>query len=366
MKQNKSVFSMVFLFCLLTAFTMQAQTFEKSKQISRSFALGNDSEVEVSNKYGNINIVPWEKDSVKFQINLSVKGSKQSKVDKTFGLIDFEFESTPYYIIVKTDFQGNSFWNDVSDIGSSVFGSNTKTKIDYTIYLPATAKLKIVNKYGNIYAADHKGDLSVNLSNGDLKAHDLMGNVSITTEFGNCDIKQIKTGTLNISYGELYLDKSHNLTLTGKSSTFHMGIAGIININSKRDKIFINSADVIKGTFYFSRLEPDSINEVLDCSAKYGDINIKKLGDDCRFFKLKTNATDVVLHFTDQKQYNLSILTNKETKVYYSSSIKNINSKNIDRDDKMINIECVIGNNNRQNIPLSIECMGGSLSLSKK
>ncbi len=365
MKQSKFLFSLVLLFSLIAG-VMQAQTFEKSKRLSRSFPVGSDTEVEMFNKYGNVHIVTWEKDSVRFDINLMVKGAKQAKVDKTFSLIDFDFESTKYYIITKTVFEGNSFWNDVTDIGSSFFGSNTKTKVDYTVYLPENIKLKLTNKYGSVYLADYSGKLFVNISNGDFKAHDLTGQTTIVSEFGNCDVGKVKHGNLTVSYGDFYLEEAGYLKIKGKSSSFHLSKVDELEMDSKRDKFFIDELAVLRGSAYFSRIELGIIDEVLDLSTKYGDLQIKSFGDKCDFFKLKTDDTDVTLHFTDSKQYKLSILANDETKIYYASTITNIKSQKIDDDKNLIRVDCVVGNNDKLTVPINIESVAGSLSLKRK
>jgi len=366
MKQHSLVFSLILLFGTLLSAFVQGQTFEESKTLSRSFPVGNDTEIEISNKYGNIHLIPWEKDSVRFEIDVKVKGPKQSKVEKTFNFIEFDFHSTKYYIIAKTVFEGSSFWNDVSDLTGTVFSSNTKTTINYTVYLPADAPLKVSNKYGNIYTTNHTEKVNIELSNGDLKAHHLSGNTTIKTEFGNSNIQKIDEGRLNISYGEFYLEEGTHLNVESKSSEFHLSTINDLQVASKRDKYFIQNLKSISGNTYFSRLEIDKISELFDLSTKYGDVDINGFSDDITSFNMKTIDTDVVLHFTDDKQYNLEFVVDKETQVYYSTGIKNIKSTDLEGKEKLIQVDCTIGNNPRQIIPITIKSQAGSLSLKLK
>ena len=366
MKQSKLVFSLVIFLSLYSSALLLGQTVEKSKTLSRSFAVGSDTEIEISNKYGNVHLIPWEKDSVRFEIELKVKGPKQSKVDKTFSFIDFEFQSTKYYIIATTIFEGSSFWNDVSDLTGTIFSSNTKTTINYTVYLPAGAALKVSNKYGNIYTTDHSGKVSINLSNGDLKAHHFSGNTTISTEFGNSSIAKIDEGKLNISYGELYLDEGDHLQLQTKSSEIHLTGMGSLQIDSKRDKYYIQQAESIEGSSYFSRINIQQINKSISFNTKYGDMDIKGFSDKLTAFKIKTNDTDLTLHFTDDKQYQLKIIVDDKTQVYYSSDITNIKSKDLNDEEKHIEVDCVVGENTNKVIPMTINSQAGSLSLKRK
>lgn len=365
MKQRSIVFSLALSFSLFACILANGQTVEKSRKLSKSFLLGSSTEIEIYNKYGNIHLVTWEKDSVHFDIELSVKGPKQSKVDKTFDFIDFDFQSTKYYVIAQTNFEGSSFWNDVGDLTGTIFSSNTKTKIDYTVYLPKKATLKVVNKYGNIYTTDHTGELTIELSNGDLKAHHLSGKTNIKTDFGNCNIHQIDDGKLNINYGEFYLEESKKLNIQSKSAEIHLTEVELLEIDSKRDKYLITHLGEIKGTTYFSRINIDELSQILSLSTKYGDIDIDKFSDDLNSFDLKSINSDVILHFTDNKQYTLDMTVNEETKVYYSADITDIKTKNLE-EEKQIKVNCTIGSNTKQIILLNLFSEGGSLSLKLK
>ena len=127
MKMRVLICSLVVLFAL-QGYNIYGQTIEKSRSVTESFKITPETEIEILNKYGNIHIIPWEKDSVKFEIELMVRGTKQSKVDKSFDYVEFDFKTTKYYIIAQTLFAGkSSFWSDVSDLTGAIFNSSTKS-----------------------------------------------------------------------------------------------------------------------------------------------------------------------------------------------------------------------------------------------
>ena len=364
MKMKRLICSLGVLSFLFLGFGIQAQTIEKSRTIKESFLVGPDAEIEVANKYGSIHLVPWKKDSVKFEIEIMVKGNKQSKVDKSFDYIEVDFKTSKYYVIAQTLFAGkSSFWSDVSDITSAIFNSSTKTKIDYTIYVPVNATLKIMNKYGNIYTTDHKGAIEIDLSNGDLKAHHFSGRTKIKTEFGDADIKKIDNGNLDISYGEFHLEEGGQLELMSKSSKFYFTDVDQLNIDSKRDKYYVKNASEFTGTAYFSLIELDQLSKRLSISTKYGDIDLKSFSDAVESVNLKSVNTDVTLHFPDKKHYKLDIVVDEKTEVMYSADIKNISSKELSGDEKLIKVNCEIGTVKNMTVPLDLDCRAGTLSL---
>ena len=367
MKTKLLLCSLFVLSVLFSDSGIQAQTIEKNRTVIETFVLAPDAEVEITNKYGNIHLIPWEKDSVRFEIEILVKGTKQSKVDKSFDYIEIDFKTSKYYIIAQTLFAGkSSFWSDVSDLTGTIFSGSTKTKIDYTVYIPAKANLSIRNKFGNIYTTDHTGPLEIDLSNGDLKAHYLSGKTKITAEFGDADIRKIDHGQLHINYGELRLEKGGEIDLESKSSEFYLSSIENLTLNSKRDKFYIDTVGNLAGNTYFSLVQTDRLNSGLNLATKYGDIDIKNFSDKLESFDLKTNDTDITLHFTDDKYYKLNIITDKETEVYYSAEIENITSENLEGEEKLIQVTCQTGSDKSKTIPLEINSRGGILSLKLK
>jgi hypothetical protein len=362
-----SICSLVLLFTLSFGYIAQGQTVEKSRTVKKTFKVEAGTEIEIVNKYGNIHLIPWEKDSVQFKIELMVKGTKESKVDKSFDFIEFDFKNTKYYIIVQTLFAGkSSFWSDVSDLTGAIFNSSTKTKIDYTIHLPADVKLKIMNKYGNIYTTDHTGELEIELSNGDLKAHHLAGKTTIMSEFGNTNIKQIDNGILNVSYGELEIEEANNLSIESKSTRFDIDKVNHLNLNSKRDKFYLKDVGYIYGTTNFTQLEIDHLIQKVDVKAKYGDIEIKSFSNEVNSFIIDADNADITLHFIDNKRYIIDATVDTQTEVLYSADIKDITSRDLEGEEKLVEVKCTVGSDKTKKIPINMNTRGGSISLKLK
>ncbi|HBH47389.1 MAG TPA: hypothetical protein DDX98_02035, partial [Bacteroidales bacterium] len=70
-----------------------------SEQLIKEYHINQKSTVEVHNKYGKVHVVSWDKDSVKFEIDLRISASDNKKLNKLKNNITFDFTSTNYYII---------------------------------------------------------------------------------------------------------------------------------------------------------------------------------------------------------------------------------------------------------------------------
>lgn len=352
---------------LLATEAIYGQTFEKQKTVTRAFKLAPETEIEVTNKYGDIQVVPWDKDSVRFEIKLKVVSNKESKLDKTFDYIDFDFKSTKYYVIAQTVFVGKgTFWNEISDVASNLFSSGTRTSIDYTIYTPKNSRLKIDNKYGNIYTTDLSGSVNITLSNGDLKAHKLSGNTKLTSEFGNIDIDIVDHGDLTINYGELKVDEAGDITITSRSSDVHIKSIHKLYLDSKRDKLYMDEVESITGKIYFSNLMIDDLSAKIDLETRYGTVDITEIGNSTETFILNTDDTDVKLNFSNDKKYLLDMTVDKKSQVYYSENITAIKTSDVAGDDDLVNVQSTIGSGKSTPIKLRMINKAGTVSLKLK
>jgi len=359
--------SLALLVYLISGITVVGQTFEKSRSVEKSFFVGPETEIEIANKYGNVHLITWEKDSVRFKVDIEVKGTKQSRVDKSFDFIEVDFKSSDYYVIGQTLFAGkSSFWSDVSDLTGAIFNSSTKTKIDYTVYLPAGTKLKVTNKFGNIYTTDHTGSVEFNISNGDLKAHSFTGDTKITSEFADVDVYEIAHGNLDINYGEMRLEKGGKIEIVSKSARFEIEDIESLLMDSRRDKYYINGVGDLSGNNYFSIVEVDELGSKLSLNAKYGDIEVKHFSDKVKSLNIKSENTDITLHFTDDKFYKMNFIVDEKTEVMYSADIKNIKTSEPQGDDKLITVKASTGNSSNKFVPVDLDCRAGSLTLKLK
>lgn len=368
MKIIRFYFKLAFLLAMVLAVeVVYGQTYQKEKTVNRSFKLSDETEIEVSNKYGDVHIVPWDKDSVRFEIKLKVITNKETKLDKSFDYVDFEFKATKYYIIAQTVFAGKgTFWADVSDVANNLFSAGTRTTIDYTIYMPGKSNLKVDNKYGNIYTTDLSGKLNIIISNGDLKAHSFSGTTSLIGEYGNIDVQHIENGNLTISYGELQLESAGNITLDSRSSELHIGDASQLTIDSKRDKLYLNTLGILIGQTYFSTLSVDELNSKIDLTMRYGDIELKSLSPTMKSFLLKSTDSDIKLNFAKTNKYSLDMNVDEKTQVFYSADISDIKTTNLAGEEKLIRVQSIIGKGTQPSLNLKLDARAGTVSLKLK
>ena len=287
-----------------------AQTYTDRQKIVRSFPANAETRLDLTNKYGTVHVVPWKKDSVHIEIDLFIKSSSTSKLEKLKRSVDFEFTDTKYYIIARTDFggRGGSFFSDLKEI----IPSKNQVKIDYTVHVPSSMNITISNKYGDIYIDDMNGSVSVNLSNGDIKANRLKGESNISLNFGNGIINELNNAKLNIAYADIEIQKVKQLNIESKSSKIRIHEAGILKTISRRDKFAVSSVDNLSGESWFSDIWLYRLNDEINYNPKYGALKVDSISKGFSLINVNSENADLRMVFNRQASYQLEVLKHND------------------------------------------------------
>lgn len=329
----KKLYAIALLGCLVSA-PVVAQ--EYSRKITRSFKVNNSTTVDVFNKYGKIHIITWDKDSVRFDIDLRIKASNDSRLNKLKNNIDFDFTGTEYYVIAKTRIgSGTSgILSDLADIAGSIMPSDNRVTIDYVIMMPTHINLKLNNKFGDVYIDDLNGNLNLSLSNGELKANELSGNTVINLSSGGGVLNSIKEGKVTVSYSNLHIKNIDNLSVDSRSSTVNIEKANFLKLVSRRDKYFIQEISDLYGDSYFSDLNVLKLSGELNYSLKYGNLSIQSIERGFSFIQINSEYTDVNLIFGRGLTYEIDIMHHFDVILNYPRQLANLQTKEISKEDK--------------------------------
>lgn len=270
-----------------------------------AYAVSESPQITVENKYGNIVFVPWEKDSVVFDIEYTVRSVKPQTVDALFQMIDFTFFGNKYHAMATTKLQMD--FNNVSNILRTITaGSNTIT-INYTVYFPARAQIKAENRYGNIIINNLKGSLDIMLQNGDLNAGNIAGFFRLDMSYGNANIQSLDEGDINFNSGDLDIKKANNLQIQSKLSRITFEDVKKLSINSLRDKYYLGSTSFVTGKAIFSYINIYNIDQSMMMDLKYGGVNISKSATSLKQISLNGSYSTINIYLHNSLNANFEI-----------------------------------------------------------
>ncbi|MEL7146897.1 MAG: hypothetical protein AAFO69_11045, partial [Bacteroidota bacterium] len=287
-----------------------------TKNITKSFAVNDNVEVDITNKYGKVVVNAWDKDSVKISVDIIAYGKNDDAVDKLIKKVAIDFMHSANYVSAETEMnkRGGSFGSLLSNIEgySKSILNNNKLTVNYTIQVPANAVLDLENKFGDIFLGDTFKDADIELSNGDLKARELIGESSIRISFGNAKIKQIKNGFIKLKGGEVEVDEGTTLKVESSSSELIFGDIKSLSINSRNDKIRANSLQQLSGSGDFTDIFVTSVAETMELNLEYGELFVERIGENFNNITLNSKSADINLVLSPKSYFTANISGNED------------------------------------------------------
>ncbi len=343
MKKIQNLTDMTFKFIaslMLVALTglLPARAQEYSKNITRAYKIKNSTTVDIFNKYGKIHVITWDEDSVRFDIDLKIRASSDSKLNKLKSSIDFDLTGTEYYVTAKTKIGSGStsVLSDLKDMAGTILSSGSQVTIDYIVMIPDYINLKMDNKFGDVYIDDYTGNLNLTLSNGELKANNLSGNSVINISSGDGVINSIKEGKLMVSYSDFLIKDAGKLSVDSRSSKITIEKVVFLKLQSRHDKYYLPEISELYGDSYFSDFTIHRLLSELNFNFKYGDLSIENITKAFSFISIASEYTDINLVFERGSIYDLDITHHQDVTLTYPRQLGTLETKVINEQEKQM------------------------------
>ena len=300
---------------------------EFKRNISKEFSVSSTPTLNVSNRFGKINIVEGAGDKIIFNITITGKGNSESEAKKYSETVDVN-------IVQK----GNSINANTSL--KSINCKNCGRTTDYEIIVPKNTKYILDNRHG---------DVSIN---------NTTESAEIKVEFGKLYANELSDADITIRHGESTINKSNNLKFESSFSTHKLGVVGSVNGKFRHggfDAKEMGSANV---DAEFSTISIDRLkNSFVSKNIRHGSLEIDKVDNDFSNIAIDANFTKV--------QVDLSGNNNFKTTLYTSfGSIDTGNLKFLEKSlDKKDAVVGVVGNVKDPFATVSISNRHGNIEL---
>jgi hypothetical protein len=156
------------------------------KDYNKSYPVTNETLVLMS-RYGKMNIETWDKNEIKVEAHISVSAQSNEYATQVLNRLNVNDEKKDDRIIFTT--QVNN-WSDNGNNGGH------EMQVDYTVHIPANAKLYAENSYGPLTIGDYQGESELVCRSGTLTAGKLSNCKSVTVEYGKVVIESISDSKL--------------------------------------------------------------------------------------------------------------------------------------------------------------------------
>lgn len=258
---------------------------EFTKDINKEFSISADGNVDLGNKYGEVNVRTWTKNKVKIDVKITVQARSQSDADEIFNKIEIEFSNSANNVKAETNIESNS---------KSWWGGDNKSsyRIDYEVSMPKGCSLDLKNKYGHSNVAELDGKVTVLAQygnfylegvNNDVNAILAYGegtivkakDVDIDVKYSKITVKQASDVAVLSKYSKVYIDEADDVRSESKYDTYRLGDLRELNNDGKYDNFKINNIDLINTSTKYSDFEVQELSKEGTFNMEYGHMLIE-------------------------------------------------------------------------------------------
>jgi len=299
-------FFVCFLFPMIP---LSAQNESANKSFEKTLPAGRGTKIEIINRYGDINITKWDKESARIRAEIEAYAPDRDRLDRLISGLSVNITETGSHIRAETVFERETtvLLETFKGFTEKLIDFESKVKINYYISVPEYADIDIRNQFGDISIDDNAGTMSVDLSNGDFRAHSLNRISVLNFNFGDAEIGSVNYARIITSFSRIRVDRSEELDLRSTSSRFDLGKSGIVEIESRRDKFFIDDISTLNGVSWFSEYSIENLSGEGDLDLKSGNIDIERVSGKFKSIVLKSAFTDIEMDFEPSASYEFEI-----------------------------------------------------------
>jgi hypothetical protein len=294
---------------LQAGLSLSGQQFSDSKILRKSFPAGDDAVLDLTNKYGDIHIMNSGGDSITVTVEITASSNTGDKIDAMMSDVDVTMSMNGETVRAVTSFRKGitPLFESLKGLTKNLINFDSRLKIDYRIECPSGTTLRINNSYGDVYIGDRTPVLALSLSNGNLDAAAVDNVQMMELTFAKANVRSIGEGKITLSFSELRTRETGKIKLAAVSSKAWIETYGTVDLDSKRDDLYLGTGDIITGTAYFSDIITDRLTGEVNMSVKYGNLSFENIDRGFRYIDIRSSYADIDLAFEEKSAYDLEI-----------------------------------------------------------
>lgn len=285
-----------------------------TKKVKLEVKTERSVEVRLTNKYGKVNIISWDKDSVKIIVDITAFAKTKEDAEKIVQRVYIEPVYDEKYVILTTEITEKASGNVISQLIDNLVEKGkeaidkSNVDIDITVMMPERGKLTLNNKYGDInFEKNFKGTLQLTLAYGNLTAGDLPPFANLNIQSGKAYIGTMQNGRVAIKYGEFNLKNVDRLYLESHSSEVNIDEIRDLDMDSRNDDFDIIVAHSMTGKTSLSKVFVQEMRQKARLEMQGGSFKVRTLKQSFEWIDIQSKSTDIKITPEENLAYQLDV-----------------------------------------------------------
>lgn len=274
--------------------TLQAADY--TKQVHQGFVKSQITALDITNKFGMIEINDLGGDSVTVDALITVESMNEAKANQLLDQIRIDIGRSGGLLTVKTILTEN-------------FQTKQNFSINYRINIPKDRNLTVSNKFGNVVLNELEGKGNFVIAYGNLTTGPL--NVQTGTDFwldlsyGKADIESVNQLAGEINYSKIYIGHAGKMKLESKYSGLNVQKLENLQLESKYDGVSIEEGGSILANSKYTNYKIGALSKELKLNTEYGSVRVDEVKPDFNRIEI-TNSYGGITLGLDGATYQLN------------------------------------------------------------
>ena len=335
----------------------QDKTF--TKDIRKEFPVSQNTRLELSNMYGNVDIVNREESLLTIEVKVQVNTRDKEKADDILNKVHISIDQSGDVVRAVTDLD-----DDFGNILRGSNGNNGGLEINYTVTMPKTLPINLSHKYGGVYIDELTGTSTIDVKYGKLTInrflHDSKEPLSkIYLSYSKGTIQDARWIELDIKYSQVNITDSKALAVLSKYSKVFVTSGSSIVSESKYDTYEVGKLNNLITNAAYGHFVINELSGKLQVETKYTDVLVDKISSGFELIKINSSYGTYKLGIDPAASYKINGYAK-----YCSITIPEINARvNQFNENNEMKVNGVVGTNQNPAAEVSVTSHYGNIRL---
>ncbi len=291
--------------CILITIIVAQEEYKKTyKEV---FNVNPSTKLSIANKFGKVDIKNWDKKSIEIVVNVIVRTSSQDKAEKSLSDIKIDISKTDEQINATTKF-GEIV---TKSVGNSSKANRGKIEINYSVMMPKTIPLTLLNKYGSVFIDELVSNSKIEVNYGNLVANKISSAVKkpeteVILAYSSGNIEECLWTKLNLKYSKLHIVNSQALAAITKYSKLFVDKGTSLVTESKYDSYKVGNVKNFVTSAGYCHLNFDRIDTKIDVTLKYSDLKVGYIPANFEEIKIVNKYGPCILNIDKNASYTIN------------------------------------------------------------
>jgi hypothetical protein len=334
---------------------------EYVKEFKKEFPVDKNTQLEIQNKYGNVDIKDWSNPSISIEVKIIVRSASKEKAEKIRENITINFEQDGNTVRACTEFEDN-----FSDVFRGFNDDEKGLEINYSVYMPKNIPLKLSNKYGSVFINELTSTSTIDVKYGKLTANKILHDseqplTQIVLGYSNATIQECKWIKVDIKYSKIQISQSKAIILLSKYSKIYLDNGSSLVCESKYDTYELGKLNNLVATAAYTHFTVKDLTNKLQIDAKYSDVTIDNVPAGFELIKVDNSYGSYKIGISTDASYQIDGYA-KYCKIYYPEDNARVNRFNENTEMKVTGL---IGKDENTKSSVSLNSSYGNIKLVK-